>query len=325
MIIIADAIRCCSCNMHDKMFSFSTWKILLLSFPQEMSSWTNSNIQNTAFCTYRRTSPSNFKGFSPVIFDQCGHVSLCGSNSSELVSTMASRGRCCLDSCLWWCWSGLWSSEERSQPLSGCCQRKTAACWHGSAVFSAGDAAAAVVSGHRLSSPGCLLSPAWSLAAVWGSLDPGETWAAQCCCWFALCVTSPPEAFWAAERKNKVIRQLILELNVSINKDNLLLTIFEMLLDLEFTLWVRVRCSWELVIAAVIVGAMAGSLCCRGLCRENLISAGFIPPIYSPTSPYECVGLGLSGVSHSLSQSESSVTQKGMWSSSTLNCFRDNG
>ena len=82
-----------------------------------------------------------------------------------------------------------------------------------------------------------------------------------------------------------------------------------MLLDLEFTLWVRVRCSWELVIAAVIVGAMAGSLCCRGLCRENLISAGFIPPIYSPTSPYECVGLGLSGVSHSLSQSETLVTQ----------------
>ncbi|KAF3856698.1 hypothetical protein F7725_017421 [Dissostichus mawsoni] len=51
---------------------------------------------------------------------------------------------------------------------------------------------------------------------------------------------------------------------------------------------------WSLV----IVGAMSGSLCCRGLCRENLISAGFIPPIYSPTSPYECVGLGLTALSH---------------------------
>lgn len=223
----------CWCNQM--LFMQHAWQdVLFLNLKDIVAVISSGNVilnklntQNTAFCTYRRTSPSNFKGFSPVIFDQCGHVSLCGSNSSELVSTTASRGRCCLDSCLWWCWSGLWSSEERSQPLSGCCQRKTAACWHGSAVFSAGDAAAAVVSGHRLSSPGCLLSPAWSLAAVWGSLDPGETWAAQCCCWFALCVTSPPEAFWAAERKNKVIRQLILESSVSINKDNLSFTIFK--------------------------------------------------------------------------------------------------
>lgn len=38
IIIIADAIRFASCNMHDKTFSFSTWKMKLTSFPQEISS-----------------------------------------------------------------------------------------------------------------------------------------------------------------------------------------------------------------------------------------------------------------------------------------------
>lgn len=80
--------------------------------------------------------------------------------------------------------------------------------------------------------------------------------------------------------------------------------------DLQFTLWVKARWSWELVITGETVAAMAGSLCCRGLCRETLISAAFIPPIYTPTSPYECVGLGLTGVSHSFDQSESCPLEK---------------
>ena len=72
-------------------------------------------------------------------------------------------------------------------------------------------------------------------------------------------------------------------------------------LNLQFTLLVRLRCSLEWIISEVIVGAMAGSLCCRGLCVESdLISTGFTSPIYSPKSAYESVCLGLVGVSHSL-------------------------
>lgn len=63
--------------------------------------------------------------------------------------------------------------------------------------------AAAFAWGCRLSFPGHRLFPSWSLAADWGTLDLGETWAAQCSCWFSPCVTFLPEAFWAADiRRN---------------------------------------------------------------------------------------------------------------------------
>ena len=209
-------------NLKDIAVVISSGNILL---------WTKTS-QNKIFCKNRNIK-RNFLKFSRVIFDQYGLLSFSGSNFRLWVSTTASRGRCCLDSSLWWCWSGLWSSEESSQPLSCSYQKKTAACWSGSAVFSGTvspplpltrsappvghswsspdqqlqspqlDAAAAVVWESKLSSPGCLLSPAWSLTAVWGTLDPGETWAAQCSCWFFLCVTSPPAAFWAAETTTK--------------------------------------------------------------------------------------------------------------------------
>lgn len=43
---------------------------------------------------------------------------------------------------------------------------------------------------------------------------------------------------------------------------------------------------------------MSGCVSCRGLCRECALCC-LQPPVYSPTSPYECVGLGLREGSHS--------------------------
>lgn len=96
-------------------------------------------------------------------------------------------------------------------------------------------------------------------------------------------------------------------------------------MNLMFTLWVR--CSWELMSAEVIVGAMLGSVCRWGLCRrENLVSAASIPPIYTPSSPFECVGLGLPGVSHSLVQSERGPRDnKGCKTLNGIIAFKDNG
>ena len=97
-------------------------------------------------------------------------------------------------------------------------------------------------------------------------------------------------------QKKDTINDLILKNNTClINYKQLLLI---MAICLQFTLWFKVRWSLEEVNGEVIVGAMAG-LCAVEVSVENLISAGFISPIYSPQSPYECVGLGLVGLSHS--------------------------
>lgn len=181
-----------SCYIHDKMFSSLIRKVLLLSFPLEMSS-----------CTHTRThkvKPSEHTE-EEVHWISKNSVLSCLINVAFLAHLLTPVCRCLPHpqrALLTGHLSGLWSSDEGTQPLESSSQRKTASSWSQSVGLSAAIAA----SGNKLSFPGCLPSH----IAVWGTLDQGETWT-RCSYWFALCVII--WGFLSCRMKNKVVNKLV--------------------------------------------------------------------------------------------------------------------
>lgn len=113
------------------MFSSLTRKVLLLSFPQEMSS-----------CTHTRThkvKPSQHTE-EEVHWISKNSVPSCLINVAFLAHLLTPVCRCLPHpqrALLTGHLSGLWSSEEGTQPLESSSQRKTASSWSQSVGFSA--------------------------------------------------------------------------------------------------------------------------------------------------------------------------------------------
>lgn len=222
------------------------------------------------------------------------------SQPSTQASTMASTGGCR---------SGLRSSQETGLSLnsvSSACPHWTGHVpppghggHHPQLQSPKSGAASAALSGCRRSSPGCRLSPAWTRAAAWG-LDPGDTWAAQCCCWSALGATFPPEAFWAAQRRTQSWR------NTFRKQERMKRLYLAKISNLERSL----PCGWEpeAPVSWSELQRPEAPWLLGGLQRA-LVFEDHLPPIYTPTFPCECVGRRLPGASHTLSQSQSRAGQ----------------